>query len=642
MEQILNTFCRFANSSEHIPRLKRNMTQLIGQQPEYNIEAWARHFILRFPSIRSNQAHIEQVFNLHPEYDTDEDDTDGWARHFIVESDEEEIALASDHLTAYLTKIGIRAGRRVYNSSLSHSDEYSLEDVLQIAFSEAANPEDFFHNFLIFRSSDIPSRVENYAITRMQNRIRNQILSTKRYEGRSHWFMLKNCTELDFRIALKRCYSTTKVDKYWQIVQCFREVYAGTGVIGGSRSLPNPTEEQVQQMAELYQMLSGEEISPKDIFWLDGDSSLMDHKSGMIDEDSGMIMRGILPDCIQALRSYFNSISTAISLHTPIGEEHDTDLGNLIEEPTTNPETIEESELTAHLTEIIPRLFEELNLDEQNLLLLHCGFQFTYRTMGRDTSHPECYIYHTDYTGVNRTKISPVLRRLLIFFAIDYLLSTLPHDLASEHSYFLARLRQLDYLSRTIVVLHYYMGIEEKEIASAGLLKMSIKKVREILKINTPSEDPINLDRSVIDNLIDNLPEFNKILKIRLKPYCFDILRQASEIIEITEHLDDQTKGILRLHYHPPTANANNDNAMMSAEEIASYLLTTTYSEEVNPECIELELENYQEFIVEQIKKWIRRTNPAIHFNVTRLSHINEQVCLQFIRELTKLFAITY
>ena len=123
-------------------KLKQNITKLMESKPEfkkYEIEDWVRFL-------------ISEILN-------DEQKTSPQDKR-----------LKLGHLQAYLYKIGIKAGERVYQQLFKYKNiqlHYQRIDIYQIGFCYASDPQDFFRSFKGFNNSNKSNPVENYAFKRI-------------------------------------------------------------------------------------------------------------------------------------------------------------------------------------------------------------------------------------------------------------------------------------------------------------------------------------------------------------------------------------------------------------------------------------------------------------------------------------------
>lgn len=133
----------------------------------------------------------------------------------------------------------------------------------------------------------------------MEGKITDEIFSNLWIEKRrSDWALLRYSTRRSLQKALQhQGYSQPPLDRYLVARDCFKEIYAPPPA--GSHSLPAPTDEQFQDMADLYNRL----VQPNQV------------------TAPGTANRATIKDwlskCIQALRSY--QTRYVVSINAPSG-----------------------------------------------------------------------------------------------------------------------------------------------------------------------------------------------------------------------------------------------------------------------------------------------------------------------------------
>lgn len=158
--------------------------------------------------------------------------------------------LARKHLSAYLEKVGYYAGNRVYRKFQHTPVRYDLQEIWQIGWSIASDPDKFFKKY------DPALPLENYANKKMERKIKEEIFHLEMGRNQlSDWGLLRYSTPKSLQKALQhQGYNQSRHDCYLLAYKCFKQIYAPQRSTGSS--LPAPTDEQWQAMANLYNQLA--------------------------------------------------------------------------------------------------------------------------------------------------------------------------------------------------------------------------------------------------------------------------------------------------------------------------------------------------------------------------------------------------
>lgn len=378
-----------------------------------------------------------------------------WARLFLNTFEYEPLALR--HMSAYLEKLSYQSANKVYGELRNFPQfNYERHDIWQIAWLFSSAPDIFFSNF----NSQLP--LENYAYIKMEGKIKDEIVRNLGMEKRrSDWGLLRYSTRTYLQEALQnQGYRKPQLSCYLLTWDSFKEIYAPQRVTG-SRSLPAPTDEQLQQMANLYNHLI--QLSPQVAALGTSDQVTIEAK---------------LKVCIQALRTY--QIKHISSLNSLIERNEDSAvLSEMIPDDASESqwEQIENQEHAIALMAILTELLTRLDSDTDNCLLLRYGFDLNYRSIA-----PIFGIYYTTVRYHDNKTTQQLLAQVAQW--AQERLNVIPdseslnemHTALKEclkkyyeglifRSVFLAAWQQLDYQRRNILHLRYFKQMDEAAIA---------------------------------------------------------------------------------------------------------------------------------------------------------------------------------
>jgi len=283
---------------------------------------------------------------------------------------------ASKHLTAFLTKI-VREQAGKVHYKLEDMPQYvklgyEIYDVFGIGLEIACKPLDFFSNY-----NPEYGNVRNYACRRMYGKIREEIFK-KITEGKdalksSSWWLLKNksgTTGKELKEALKSAgYVDTKLERYMLAFKCFDNIYTKTKK--GGKKYQKPTEEELEQMAKLYNTLRWRQEK------LANDSLTVD----------GQKILNWIEYCAEKLRNYLTP-QPYISLDKPIDRQnsdplliqitsdeynHDGDATDVNYYKATRQELIQKQ------SHILANFCNQLDKENDKVMIMLYGFDMSAR-----------------------------------------------------------------------------------------------------------------------------------------------------------------------------------------------------------------------------------------------------------------------
>ncbi len=379
-----------------------------------------------------------------------------WARLFLNTFEGETLALK--HMTAYLEKLGYSAANRVHRELSSFQQytqlRYEQQDLWQIAWSFSGEPKKFFSNFNTQRP------LENYARIKMEGLIRDTIVRLGMEKSRSDWALLRHSARLFLREALQnQGYKQPQLDCYVLVWDSFNEIYAPQKATN-NRSLPAPTDEQLQQIENLYNQL----LQPSQVAAL-----------GTADRT---MIEGSLQKCIQALRTY--QTKHFVPLDAPGGGNEDfPPLGETIPNPDSDSEweQFEIQGAVEQLMAVLMRLLAGIDEETDNCLLLTYGFDLDYRSIA-----PFFEVVHTTIRNRSNRATQQLLNQVARWAqeklnvtpdseSINEMKAPLKECLKKYYSglilqsVFQTAWQQLDRQRRNILYLRYFRQIDEVAIA---------------------------------------------------------------------------------------------------------------------------------------------------------------------------------
>ncbi|MEP0872807.1 hypothetical protein NDA01_23605 [Trichocoleus desertorum AS-A10] len=422
-------------------------------------------------------------------------DAEYWARLFLNTFDSDPLALR--HMSTYLEKLGYRAANEVYRKVSNFQQHtqlrYNQHDIWQIAWSFSSTPDIFFSNF----NSQLA--LENYAYRKIKGKINDEIVRNLGMEKRrSDWGLLRYGTRTYLQEALQnQGYKQPQLDCYLLTWDSFKEIYAPQRATGSS-SLPAPTDEQLDTMANLYNKL------------------VQSPQVAALGKANQAKIETWLHECIQALRTY--QTKHLISLDAPTGGKEDSPvLSETIPDAASESqwEQIEIQEPTFALTAILTELLTRIDPNTDNCLLLRHGFDLDYRSIA-----PIFDIYYTTVRNRYNQATQQLLRQVAQW--AQEKLSVIPdseslnemHIALQEYlkkyyenlifqSVFRTAWQQLDDQHRKILHLHYFRQTDVSEIAR----QLQLCELEVSNKVVTGREELAIAIREWIQNRLNILPD---------------------------------------------------------------------------------------------------------------------------------------
>ncbi|OWY65690.1 hypothetical protein B7486_40615 [cyanobacterium TDX16] len=347
--------------------LETNMRNLCQSDDEANVEDWVRFFVKNLSQMILLIFWCKCYRKIQNSQPVEAEKLDLW---FISLAYHLNYMIASRHLSAYLEKVGVRSARNVYNKSKKYLKDkqlsYYLHDLYQIACYISRTPHNFFSSFSPQHS------LESYVDKRMTGKINEEVLRISGMrKRRSDSGLLKSTTRKRLKEALEnQGYRQPYLYRYLLARDCFDRIYAPQQLTNNN-SLPKPTDEQLQQIADLYNNLA--QSSPQ---------------ITNLSQANQETIKQWLIQCVEAIRWHETRLTTqAISLDCPIKRDEnshplsETILDNGIDFQGESIENQEIQEripgLTAFLTELLARIDE----DTRNHLLLMHGFDLDSRSI---------------------------------------------------------------------------------------------------------------------------------------------------------------------------------------------------------------------------------------------------------------------
>lgn len=395
-----------------------------------------------------------------------------WARLFLKTVDSEPLALR--HIKVYLERLGYEAAENVHKK-LSKFQQYTQlghdrQDIWQIAWLFSSKPIEFFRKF------DAQRPLESYAYTKMEGRISDEVVRLGMGRLRSDWALLKHSGRAYLKEALQnQGFRQPQLDCYLLTWDSFKEIYAPQRVTG-NRFLPAPTDEQLQQMTNLYNHL----VQPLQVAAL-----------GTADRTK---IEAWLTQCIQALRKY--QTRYFVDLNAPRGGHEDS--SPLLEtipdlESEFGWEQIEIQQPAKQLMAVLRTFLAQVDENTNNLLLLKHGFDLDYRSIA-----PSFQVYYTTVRNRYNSATQQLLKQVARWAQEELGVTPDSESLNEMHihlkeylnkyyfglilqSVFQTAWQKLDRQCRNILYLRYFRQINE--VAIAHQLQLSELEVRNRLVI---------------------------------------------------------------------------------------------------------------------------------------------------------------
>ncbi|MBR8839924.1 MAG: hypothetical protein DSM106950_39490 [Stigonema ocellatum SAG 48.90 = DSM 106950] len=346
MIEMFSTHAKINDSNGHliswIPdrELEVNMIALLQSDPNSNEESWAQYFVSNFDT------------NL----------------------------LASKHISAYLERVAVNAAQRVHrrlrNFQQYTQHQYEIFDVLQIGLLITCTPQRFFKTFNQKRP------LKNFVHTTMERKI-DEILCQQMGQKRlSDWGLLRYTTQKLLQEALHD--QGYRQPQHLLAYKCFRAIYAPQKTTG-QRSLQPPTDKQLQEMANLYNMKASDSTADQ------------------------THIHQLLSECVQALRKYqkIRIDSIDVSGYREGYSPHLSDIDPLCGFQEGSLIIKERILLSSQLMDSLSKFLQQIDQSTDNYLLLRYGVQAVYASIARIFNVDGTTIYRRCRLG-KRTLLSQV------------------------------------------------------------------------------------------------------------------------------------------------------------------------------------------------------------------------------------------
>ncbi|MGB3205760.1 MAG: sigma-70 family RNA polymerase sigma factor [Crinalium sp.] len=297
------------------------------------------------------------------------DEENFWAEYWLqaLKTDGKN-RLARNHISAYLEEACYWAAKKSLDryQLLSISKEEAFWHYFQTAQEKTINSEKLLKIVNKFEPGNFNSSLKNYIEYRLKSAIIDAIYKEYRVGKYSDWGLLKRLTQRRLQDALKSvgCFEP-EVSRYclaWK--NCFLEIYTPTQRDKSSRRLPQPTVEQFQIMAELYNQMR---VSP-----------LVSREIASSPELDATSFEKWMKVCIKAARSY-ETPKNPLDYSEPIDESNlDSMLSSSNEEPFLHTTwVIELNEAKRQVQSLLLEEFNALESERQKILKLWYGFKLT-------------------------------------------------------------------------------------------------------------------------------------------------------------------------------------------------------------------------------------------------------------------------
>jgi DNA-directed RNA polymerase specialized sigma24 family protein len=425
-------------------------------------------------------------------------DTEFWARFFLKTLGE---PLALRHMVAYLERLGYQAAENVYKklSNFQHYTQFRYEryDIWQIAWSFSSRPTE------IFRKFNPQQPLKKYAYKTIEGKIRDEIVRLGMGRLRADWALLRHCGRAYLREALQNeGLRQLQLERCLLAWRSFKEIYTSKKA-PDSRTLPEPQNEQLEQMTDLYNNL----VQSPQVAAL-----------GTADRAE---IEAWLRQCIQALRRYQNRIFVPIDAPRG-GHEDSPPLLETIPDPKSESrwEQIEIQQTAEQLMAVLREMLTQIDEEADNCLLMRHGFDLDYRSIA-----PFFNVYYTTVRnrynsemlqlreGVARwaqeeLDVTPDSESLdEMHIQLQECLNKYYFDLIFQ-SVFRPSWQQLDCQRRNILYLRYFMQKDEVAIArqlALSELEVSNKLVTGKQELAAAIQEWIQNRTNVLPNLLNPL-----------------------------------------------------------------------------------------------------------------------------------------
>ncbi|MEM8778361.1 MAG: hypothetical protein AAGF26_05705 [Cyanobacteria bacterium P01_G01_bin.49] len=361
------------------PKLEINARKILKSNPEITTEQDLANYLLEF--VIKCQLYFLGIAKLLL--------NDKYLKLFSVyfEIHQRQLLNPRCHLSAYLDEVCYWQALKIYDKLRPYN--YSLEknEIFLIARAVAANPE-------VFKGYDFRrASLKTFAGKVISGKVLDKLRKGREKEKYSDTALLVHTTKTELENCLNQAISnSSKVERYLLAWQCFKEIYVPIKQ-EGNRRLEPPSNEQLQDIAQLYQNRSSqqEQITSEEIARL-------------------------LKTCVQAIRQA--NIITVESIDA-INIEQDWE--NITKNETTNEgEYLElHQQISVVLVNEIDCFLDEINSSQersknQKILELILGLSLTQQEVGN-------YFLMIHYTNVGR-KLKKHGKELLFTLSLSLLL----------------------------------------------------------------------------------------------------------------------------------------------------------------------------------------------------------------------------
>lgn len=171
-----------------------------------------------------------------------------WVDHFVKAVQNNSDNFAEMHLLAYLDEACYRAVKSIQNELLIGFKSTPL-DCFQIARGKAK--DNWQKIFNAYKPDE--GKLIRWAQLKLRGAIIDELQRSAEYQNISDWRLLKSCSKKALRKALQRTQITEpKFSSCMLVWQGFQEVYSSTRIQSPQRQLPEPTEQQWEDIADYY------------------------------------------------------------------------------------------------------------------------------------------------------------------------------------------------------------------------------------------------------------------------------------------------------------------------------------------------------------------------------------------------------
>lgn len=274
-----------------------------------------------------------------------------WAQYFLKslkELSQENDNNADRHLFAYLQEMAFWVSQKTRRRFQSFQHRYTWEDFFQIANLAASNPAKLFEKF----DSKLGT-INGYAQKKLQGIINDIVYQDAEVRGRkySDWGLLRKLSKNEQKEALlKAGLLEPELQCYLLVLSCFCEIYVPSVKIG-TRSLPKPTNQQIEQIAARYNQLKHR---------LSGSTPQLDK---VFDKNH---IEAVLETCIKAARKYLTVEVVPIDNPKDIPDS----VTNLLD-------TASQKEEWTQVNSILSKAFDDLPDVAKTMLTLWHGLELT-------------------------------------------------------------------------------------------------------------------------------------------------------------------------------------------------------------------------------------------------------------------------